>query len=702
MSPKILSVKKRAKGGRAVDSPSYQDNSVADDSELCCSGDLSAGLEVQPGQSGYHDVDKDNIALLNFKGSFSTELRGSPKCIHDLEGNLSEHIDSSGGDLPVALDGAVLTQLDSVGPRINVEQCRSVDEHSDNPVDICSAFTDSLKTEDNTVFNANMLEIYNRVFSTGTYNYRCARIPIPSGLNIDAWEHYLVDYEDREIVDFLHFGWPSSFDHQSPLMSTLKNHSSGLSYPRHIEHYIEKEISKQALVGPFGYPPIAPLHVSPILTRPKKDSEWRRIVVDLSWPRGGSINDGIASGKYLGNEIELTLPTIDNMADQVRTLGRGCFLYKLDLSRGYRQLRLDPLDWPLMCILHDDQFYLDLCPPFGLRTAAMMMECTTMAVCYIHSLHGYISKPYIDDFGGAQKSYLEACRALSTLQAILKVLGLEEAPGKTCEPSTRMIWLGILIDSESMVMSIPELKLSEISEYVKTWETRRTASRKDVQSLMGFLNFVGGVSPPTRVYSNRILNFLREMPKHGEVRVTQELREDVSFFAELMPRFNGVTVLDKSLVPCSDKLEVDSCLSGCGGICSGEFYSRTFPNAVLNAEHHISHLEMLNLVVACRVWSHIWSGKKIQIYCDNMQTCIALQNGRSHDRFMQACLRAVFLLTAEHDIEILVCHRPGVQMACADALSRAHTDNKYLNLLQDSGWLSGKSEVRVKDSYFDV
>ena len=173
--------------------------------------------------------------------------------------------------------------------------------------------------------------------------------------------------------------------------------------------------------------------------------------------------------------------------------------------------------------------------------------------------------------------------------------------------------------------------------------------------------------------SNRILNFLREMPNDGEVQISQKLKEDVSFFAELMPRFNGVTVLDKMLVPCSDQLEVDACLSGCGRVCSGEFYSRAFPIAVLNTGHHISHLEMLNLVVACRLWSQIWSGKKFQIYCDNMQTCIALQNGKSHDRCMQACLRAVFLLTAEHYIEILVCHRPGVQMACADA-NPEHTE----------------------------
>ena len=75
-------------------------------------------------------------------------------------------------------------------------------------------------------------------------------------------------------------------------------------------------------------------------------------------------------------------------------------MYKQDLSCGYRQLRLDPLDWPLMSISHNGQYYMDMCPPFGLRTAALMMQRTTTAASYIHGLFEYLSHPYIDDFGG--------------------------------------------------------------------------------------------------------------------------------------------------------------------------------------------------------------------------------------------------------------------------------------------------------------
>ena len=160
--------------------------------------------------------------------------------------------------------------------------------------------------------------------------------------------------------------------------------------------------------------------------------------------------------------------------------------------------------------------------------------------------------------------------------------------------------------------------------------------------------------------------------------VTREMREDLAFFQQLMPKFNGITLMDKTLVPPDEQLELDSCLTGCGGLCGQYYYSCAYPSSILGAAHPIAHLEMLNVVVALRMWAPLWEGHKIQIYCDNMNTCIALQTGRSKDSFMQACVRSVFVLSVSHDIEILVCHRPGVSLMAADALSRLHTSDRSM------------------------
>ena len=161
-------------------------------------------------------------------------------------------------------------------------------------------------------------------------------------------------------------------------------------------------------------------------------------------------------------------------------------------------------------------------------------------------------------------------------------------------------------------------------------------------------------------------------------------------------------MIDKSLVSVYDQLEVDACLTGCGGLCGDFYYSRPFPDFITVQNHQIAHLELLNLVVACRLWSSNWAGKKLQVYTDNMNSCMALQTGRSGDRFMQSCLRSIFLITAAQDVKILVCHRPGVQLECADALSRAHSSSHHRKMLETSGWLNDRKMTVVPDSYFEL
>ena len=123
---------------------------------------------------------------------------------------------------------------------------------------------------------------------------------------------------------------------------------------------------------------------------------------------------------------------------------------------------------------------------------------------------------------------------------------------------------------------------------------------------------------------------------------------------------------------------------------------------MLEAKHTIAHLEMLNAVVALRLLSQVWQGQRLKIYCDNSNTCLALQKGRSKELFMQACIRTISLITVTNDIEILVCHTPGVSLIAADALSRVHTSDKLREVLRENGLLEVKKRVVDPDAYFDI
>ena len=56
-------------------------------------------------------------------------------------------------------------------------------------------------------------------------------------------------------------------------------------------------------------------HNSPIMTRHKPNSEYRR---DLNWPLGASLNAGIDKQTYLGSEFDLTFSSVDNITDELK------------------------------------------------------------------------------------------------------------------------------------------------------------------------------------------------------------------------------------------------------------------------------------------------------------------------------------------------------------------------------------------------
>ena len=53
-----------------------------------------------------------------------------------------------------------------------------------------------------------------------------AKLPVSSQLNISVWRHYLTDYVDHVVVDFLQFGWPINYKSSFLPQPTHTNHQS--------------------------------------------------------------------------------------------------------------------------------------------------------------------------------------------------------------------------------------------------------------------------------------------------------------------------------------------------------------------------------------------------------------------------------------------------------------------------------------------
>ena len=135
----------------------------------------------------------------------------------------------------------------------------------------------------------------------------------------------------------------------------------------------------KAILGPFHTPPISDLHVSPFMTREKPGAPHRRVIIDLSFPAGESVNAGVDSEQYLRSKVLLTLPTIDTITNELVKLGKGALLYKIDISRAFRHVKIDPADYKYLG-LHFQNYFLDSCLPFGFRHSSSIFQRLSDAV----------------------------------------------------------------------------------------------------------------------------------------------------------------------------------------------------------------------------------------------------------------------------------------------------------------------------------
>lgn len=58
----------------------------------------------------------------------------------------------------------------------------------------------------------------------------------------------------------------------------------------------------------------------------------------------------------------------------VKILQMDVVIAVIDIERAYRNYRSDPIDWPLLVISFDGQFYIDLGLPFGARLSSIYVQ----------------------------------------------------------------------------------------------------------------------------------------------------------------------------------------------------------------------------------------------------------------------------------------------------------------------------------------
>jgi hypothetical protein len=384
------------------------------------------------------------------------------------------------------------------------------------------------------------------------------------------------------------------------------------------------------------------------MTRPKKDSQERRVILDLSWPIHASVNGGTPLEAYMDEPYKLLLPTVDDFAHVLAVFGTGTYMWTLDLSRAYRQIRIDPLDWPLICLSWQDQYYINISVAFGVRHGAAFTQRLSQAVCDILDREDIFSIPYIDDYIGARPSLDLATEAYDRSLQLFGELGLVLNPSKCVTPTTSLTWIGVTYDSLTMTMYIPLPVIADTQQLVTTWLHRTTASRHDLQVLLGKLFHAGKCCPASRIFVGRMLITLRSATSTGVTTLSPEFQADLLWWRDMLPTYNGRLLIQ--LHRPTYHLHID--IHGPTLDVSTYTHITTIPIplAVATTDHKWAHRECFAVLISLLLWGSQWAQAELCIHCTTPHKLMVLVHGRSRNAAMLDIGRRIWLITAHLDI----------------------------------------------------
>lgn len=516
------------------------------------------------------------------------------------------------------------------------------------------------------------LQIYQKVKATGLPNMLGAREVVPSMLKHSVWQQIGTGHQNDEFIfDGIRFGFPIQYTGPPLSRKNKQVHASAKDYMPQVKQYLDAEISNRAMLGPYPESPFSEwLNISPLMTRPKADPAKRRIIVDLSYPKGDNVNSFVNKNTIFARHYEHRLPTIQDTVSAIQQKGYRVLLATIDVERAYRNVPSCPLDYPLLGISVEDMTYIDTAMPFGSRNSSLYMQMLADHIVRALRLRGITCQMYLDDMVLQLGEGEDPHTRFMEVTTLYRALGLPIAYSKIQAPAPTVTYLGIIIDVKQRMLAIPRQKIQQFVELIRWALGQKKISRRMVQRLIGKINFLSRCVHPARLFMGRILNALRAAGEQALVIPVAGMRADLHWFLVFLARYNG-----RSMMKPSDPQKVilaDSCLSGGGATDMVRAYSFEYTHAIASS-HHITTLEALNCLVACRT---LISAKDrhstIELMCDNRATIDAMAFGRAKDPVLAAICRAMWYLMAQMDIRLVFTHVPGERMGIPDALSRAH------------------------------
>ena len=479
---------------------------------------------------------------------------------------------------------------------------------------------------------------------------------VTTPLRLPAWEVALRAHPDRAFARYLlsgiKDGFKIGFNRRAPLKLAIRNMPSAIEHPEVIQAYLDKECALGRILGPFRGDELLklpPCHINRFGVIPKGHNTGRwRLITDLSYPPGESVNDGIDPAL-----CSLSYISVEQVAAVAAGYGEGALMAKIDIESAYRLIPVHPHDRPVQAMRWNEDIYVDSMLPFGLRSAPKIFNAVADALeWYLHSQGVEHVFHYLDDFAVIGRPHsLQCANAMASIDQACNMLGIPIAEHKRDGPTTCLVFLGIEVDTIKSQLRLPDDKLSRLQLCLREWGDRKVCQKRELESLIGLLNHACKVVRPGRSFLRRMIDLLHNTSGHPlkphPIRLNREFRSDLAWWQMFVVGWNGTSFLPPTRFLTPTDMASDASGSwGCGAWHNTHWFQLKWDGKSLALPIMVK--ELLTVILACAVWGPLWNNQLVHCHCDNQAVVACLRSRTSREKHCMHMLRALVFIEAHH------------------------------------------------------
>ena len=290
---------------------------------------------------------------------------------------------------------------------------------------------------------------------TGSLPTSIHTLPVSTPLLADAWHQALLTYPGREwtshLVTGIREGVRIGLLAHPNCQSIVGNSPSAAAHCEVVSSFLASQVEDSSCSN---------VVTSRMAVISKSTPGKFRVIVDLSAPAHNSVNDNIHR-----DLTHVAYSSINDAALLMHHLGKHALMAKIDIQDAYRLIPIHPMDRSFLGVTWQGGVYVDCQLPFGLASAPVVFSAFTEALEWILRSRGVRNLiHYLADFllFGPPSSF-ECLQALHSTLTTCQELGIPLALHKVEGPTTRLVFLGIGLDSSQMALSLPDDKLLRLS-----------------------------------------------------------------------------------------------------------------------------------------------------------------------------------------------------------------------------------------------